>query len=55
MTNMSLITKEVIENPFTEGPVDFHEVCQSIKILSARDPVWFFRFVRLLTRVIKAE
>lgn len=48
-------TKEVVENPFTEGPVDFHEVCQPIKIFPARDPVRFFCAGRLLTGIIKAE
>lgn len=48
-------TKEVVENPFTESPVDFHEVCKTIEILSARDPVWLFYFFRLLAWIVKAE
>lgn len=51
----SEITKEVVENPFTESPVDFHEVCQAIEILPARDPVWFLRFFGLLAGIVKPE
>lgn len=52
---LKVFTKEVVENLFTESPVDFHEVGQTIKILSARDPVRFFCFFGLLTRIVKAK
>lgn len=48
-------TKEVVKNPFAERPVDFHEVRQTGEILSAWHPVWFFRLVGLLTRIVEAD
>lgn len=50
-----LFTKEVVEDCFTESPVDFHEISQAIKILSGRDPVGFLSLLRLLTRIIESE
>lgn len=55
LTDLSSITKEVVENLFTKSPVDFHEVCQTVKILLARDPVWFFCLFSLLAGIVKPE
>lgn len=53
--DFKLFTKEVVEDPFADSPVYFHEVSQAIKILSGRYPVRFLRFFCLLTGIIKPK
>lgn len=51
----NLFTKEVVEDPFTEGPVHFHEVSQTIKVLLVWDPVRLPCTFHLLTGIVQPE
>lgn len=51
----NLFTKEVVEDPFTEGPVHFHEVSQTVKVLLAWDPVRLLGTFHLLTGIVQPE
>lgn len=49
------ITEEAVEYSFTESLVDFHEVCQPVKVLSVWNPVWQLCFVYPFAWIVKAE
>lgn len=55
ITATGSFTEEVVEDLLADGPVDLHEVGQSVEVLPARDPVRLLPFLHLLAGVVQPE